>query len=78
MSYNIVPTVVQMIVPYLWMEFHMLSTTSLDTLTLDCFNISTHKPWYNMETLCEFEFFWNYHANISIDWYQSLNMTNID
>jgi hypothetical protein len=51
-----------MMVPYLWMEFCMFLTTSLDTSTFDRFNIFIHKPWYNMETLCEFENFWNYHC----------------
>jgi hypothetical protein len=40
-------------------------------IDLDCFNISIRKSWYNMKKLCEFENFWNYHANTSIGLYQS-------
>jgi hypothetical protein len=37
----------QMIVPYLWIEFHILSITYLDASTLNYFNKFVRNPWYD-------------------------------
>ncbi len=36
-----------MVAPYLWIKFHVLSITYLDTSTLDCFTKSMRNPWYD-------------------------------